>query len=206
MRDIQIDALSTEELVRRCQRDLPEDPRPFEALLARFKQQVFNTAYRLMGNRHDAEDQAQLVFFKVYTSIRELDDPAIFAGWLSRITVNTCLDALRRSRRRPQAVAEVEAMQSAARTRELVSHPLTPEQMALARELRECIETTLLALDSDARTVLVLRELEDCSYQEIATLVQASLGAVKMRIHRARVAFQQLFRELCHGLWRVERA
>lgn len=192
-----------EVLVRRCQQSLPEDPRAFEQLVAIFRQQVFATAYRLMGNREDAEDQAQEVFLKVFHGIHELEDPARFPAWLSRITLTTCLNALKQRQRRTARVlsdsgAEEEGMVWG------TARPLTPEQMALARELKECIEDALLQLTAEERSVLVLRDLEDCSYQELADMLRVGLSAAKMRVRRARLAFQRLFLQLCPGVWRPE--
>ena len=93
--------LQAEALVRLCQQMLPEDTRAFEALVAQFKGRVFATAYRLMGDRNDAEDQAQEVFIKVYRGIKDLDDPSGVASWIYRITVNTCYDALGKRQRSP---------------------------------------------------------------------------------------------------------
>jgi len=77
-----------------------------------------------------------------------------------------------------------------------------PEEVALQRELRDCLEDVLQRLDPDERSVLVLRDVEDRPYQEIAEAFAIGLGATKMRIHRARLAFQQLFERLCAELWR----
>jgi RNA polymerase sigma-70 factor, ECF subfamily len=192
-----------ETLVRRSQEALPEDPRAFEQLVAIYRQQVFATAYRLMGNREDAEDQAQEVFLKVFHNIDELEEPGRFPAWLSRITVTTCLNALKQRQRRSSHVLSEDVEQEAAVTWES-ARPLTPEQVALARELRECIESALLDLSAEERAVLVLRDLEDCSYQEIADMLRLGLSAVKMRVRRARLAFQRLFLELCPGLWRPD--
>src|SRR5918997_6740872 len=96
-----MDALQPEALVRLCQQTLPEDTRAFEALVAQLKGRVYATAYRLLGNPHDAEDQAQEVFIKVYRGIKDLSDPATVVPWIYRITVNTCFDALDRRQRAP---------------------------------------------------------------------------------------------------------
>ena len=85
---------SPETLARLCQQTLPEDTRAFEALVAQFKGRVYATAYRLMGDPQDAEDQVQEVFIKIYRGIRDLDDPSTVATWIYRVTTNTCMDAL----------------------------------------------------------------------------------------------------------------
>lgn len=191
--------LPTEELVRRCQRSLPEDTRPFELLVGRYKERVFATAYRLMGNYHDAEEQAQEVFVKVYRGIKDLGNPATVSSWIYRITTTTCLDALEKRRaRRPAPLGD-----EAGGAPDPAGGPADrPEERALRAELRRCVEATLWQLEPAERAVLVLRDVEGRPYQEVADAVGAGLSAVKMRIHRARLAFQRLFQTLCPGLYR----
>lgn len=198
--------LPAEELVRWCQAALPEDLRPFEQLVAQYKGQVFATAYRLMGEREDAEDQAQEVFLKIYHAIHELEQPATLPAWISRITINTCLNTLKRRQRRQNSVSLGEFVEDELIDRADTVRPLRPEEVALARELQECVEATLTHLASAERAVLVLREVEGFSYQEIADALKLGLSTVKMRIHRARLSFQRAFQLLCPGLRQAEEA
>lgn len=195
-----METYTPEELVRLCQRAPAGDTRAFEALVAHFKGRVFATAYRIMGDRQEAEDQAQEVFLKLYRGVGRLDDPATVTGWVYRVTTNTCLDALDRQRRRP-------AQRPLAPSAEAPSdypdrtNP-TPEEAALHQELRRCLEATFAQLEGPERVALVLRELEGRSYQEIAEIVEVGLSAVKMRIHRARLSFQRLLDRICPDAWR----
>jgi RNA polymerase sigma-70 factor, ECF subfamily len=201
-----VELISPEELVRRCQGTLPSDTRAFEMLVAYFKERVFATAYRIMGNRQEAEDQAQEVFLKVYRNIKNLDEPATVTSWIYRITTNTCLDALEKQKRRPAQVPL--APQDEGRNEEPIyadERTLTPEEAILRRELHRCLETTLAQLDARDRVTLVLREVEGRSYQEIAESLAVGLSATKMRIHRARLAFQRLLDRVCPDVWREER-
>ena len=201
-----LEALSPEALVRLCQQTLPEDPRAFEALVAQFKGRVYATAYRLMGDQQDAEDQAQEAFIKVYRGIKDLSDPSGVASWIYRITVNTCFDALGKRQRSPSTTSTTSLATNLENEPQYVDTlTLTPEEAALQRELRGCLEDTLQQLDLADRAALVLRDVEGRPYQEIAETFAVGLSAVKMRIHRARLAFQQLFERLCPELWRVER-
>jgi RNA polymerase sigma-70 factor, ECF subfamily len=194
-----VDTFSPAELARRVQRTLPEDTRAFEELVGRYKQRVFGIAYRLMGNQQEAEDQTQEVFLKVYRHIRSLEEPATLNSWITQIAVNTCRDALDRRRRRPQTVSIVTEDESG---EELEMHfadtrTPSPEEYALRAEMRRCLQDTLQALDTDERAVIVLRDIEDRPYQEIAGALTLGLSAVKMRVHRARLAFQQLLETIC---------
>ena len=196
-----MESFSPEALVRWCQRTLPDDPRAFEYLVTHYKGRVFATAYRMMGNTQEAEDQAQEVFFKIYRSIVALDEPATLPAWITRITVNTCLDALTKQRRRPQTVPldPPEAEGSAAPQYEETRLPM-PEDTALRHEAQHCIEAALARMEPTSRAALVLRDIDDRPYQEVATLLTVGLSAAKMRIHRARLTFQHLLERVCPDL------
>ena len=194
-----------DELVRLCQRTLPSDTRAFELLVSMYKERVYATAYRLMGDRQDAEDQAQEVFLKVYRGIRQLEDPAMFTSWVYRITTNTCFDALSKRKRRPQTTSLTPSEDDDTRDepRYADTRLPTPEQAVLRRELWACLEKTLRELDETGRAALILRDIEDRPYQEIADMLSVKLSAVKMRIHRARLAFQQLLEQVCPGMKQI---
>ena len=202
--DTTMEALSPEALVRLCQETLPEDTRAFEALVARVKGRVYATAYHLLGNRQDAEDQTQEVFIKVYRGILDLNDPATVESWIYRITVNSCFDALDKRQRSPATTSTTPQTPAPDDPAEVAdTGTANPEETALQRELRACLEAALQAMDRNERTVLVLRDIEGRQYQEIAETLAVGLSAVKMRIHRARLAFQQLFEQLCPELWQA---
>jgi len=195
--------LDPEELVHWCQRTLPDDTRAFEVLIRQYQQRVFAITYRMMGNPQEAEDQAQEVFLKVYRGIRQLDDPATFPAWLTRIAVNTCLDALNKQKARPSTTPLSPAGSDEEQgTRSLIAPSGTPEDLALLGELRRCLEQTLTELDAVERAMIVLRDVEGRPYQEIADTLQLGLSTVKMRIHRARLAFQRVLERLCPDSWR----
>lgn len=191
--------LAVEELVVLCQMTLPEDTRAFEAIVGVCKRRVFNTAFRILRNRDDAEEQAQEVFLKAYRSIANLKEPATFESWLHRITVNTCLGVLDRQKRRPSIVATEDD------GRDVLYDAPSRSDTAKSFENQEalkCLDKALSKLDSIGRGAVILRDVEEFSYEEIADLLNVGLSAVKMRIHRARVAIQKLIEEVCPGIWR----
>jgi RNA polymerase sigma-70 factor (ECF subfamily) len=194
-------SLSAEELVRRCQRTLPEDTRYFEMLVAQYKMQVYRTAYRVMGNPQDAEDQAQEVFLKVYRHVRQIEDPATFSAWLYQTTVHTCLDALRRFKR-TAAITSLDIDDEGNDPHDAIAdqHGVSPQTSAELSELRECIEKSLAQLDDTGRAILVMRDLDNHPYEEIGRILGIGLSAVKMRIHRSRIALQRLLRQVCPEL------
>jgi RNA polymerase sigma-70 factor, ECF subfamily len=196
--------VSDEELVARCKQELPANTRSYEMLVQRHMDRVYGMAYRVVGNKEEAEEVAQDVFLKAYHGLRTFEQRASFSTWLYRITTNRALDALEKSRRHhatnirfsgraehkdEAAPDEVTALRASSE-----SHP---ETQVILRELRECIQRVLLSLDREQARLLIMRDYDDRSYDEIAQALQAGLSAVKMRIHRARLAFQQLFSQFC---------
>jgi RNA polymerase sigma-70 factor (ECF subfamily) len=138
----------------------------------------------------------------VYRGIRDLDDPVTVVAWVYRITTNTCFDALAKRQRSPRTTTMTPlAPDHAAETEYVDTGTGTPEEETLRRELRACLEDTLQQLDLAERAALVLRDVEGRTYQEIAETFAVGLSAIKMRIHRARLAFQQLFARICPELW-----
>ena len=194
---------SPEELVRWCRRTLPEDTSAFEALVRLYKRRVFAIAYRMMGNREEAEDQAQEAFLKIYRGVLKLENPAALPDWVRRVAVNTCLDALARQKRRPPSADEGEL-------EDIDSAPAPaadgPGAAAERDELRRCLERALAGLGPDARRVIILRDVEDWPYDEIAAALGVELSAIKMRIHRARLAVRKLLERVCPGVARAARA
>lgn len=194
--------VTPEELVRWCRQSPPGDTRAFEHLVRTYQQTVFALAYRLMNNADDAEDVAQETFYKVYRGIDALNDPATLPGWISRIVTNTAISALRQRRRRSADTSLDQLVGVEGQDYDVpAARPLSPEQMTLAQELRDCIAETVTNLSAAERALLVMREIEGCSYQEMSEILKISLSSVKMRIRRARLTFQQLFQQLCTDLW-----
>ncbi len=180
--------VSDEELIRLCQQRLPGDPRPFRTLVARYRDQVMNTAYRFLGDPYDAEDVAQEVFLKVYRALHDFRAEASFSTWLYTITVNTCKNKLHRRSRRPSLLEpDLESLG--------ILLPTAPsaEQIVIAREQRDVIQETLDQLSETHREPLILRDIQGLTYQEIAEVLGIGLSAAKMRVRRARLAFQELY-------------
>lgn len=150
----------------------------FEELVRQNSHWVYNLALRLTGSAADAADAAQEAWVKIYRNIGSYRGEAAFSTWVYRIVVNTCLGERRRWRRwRPQQVL-TPSMED-----RLAAAPCD----ALERiELRLGIWDALDQLPESQRTLIVLRDLEDCTYREIATMVGCTPALVKSRLHRAR--------------------
>ena len=140
---------------------------------------VFRLAYRLTGNRPDAEDLTQEVFVRVFRSLDSYT-PGTFEGWLHRITTNLFLDGARRKQRiRFDSLSDERAAH-------LTSASPSPDLALADRTFDDDIEVALATLPPDFRAAVVLCDVEGLSYEEIAEIMDAKLGTVRSRIHRGR--------------------
>lgn len=200
---IQMLTLTDEELVARCKKDLPHNTRSYEELVQRYMNRVYSIVYRVVLNKEEAEDITQEVFVKVYNGIKKFEQQALFSSWLYRIATNSALDALDKNKRRSKNVTSISKPNSTSDNEETdalnlqASAEAGPEEQAMQAELRECINTVLKKLDREQARLLIMRDFDDLSYDEIARALEAGLSAVKMRIHRARLAFQEIFNQFC---------
>jgi RNA polymerase sigma-70 factor (ECF subfamily) len=129
-----------------------------------------------------------------------LSDPSAITSWIYTITSNTCLDTLSRRKSRKGDVPLVFEGETEDE-RYIDNATMTPEQAAEQSELRRCLEAALGGLDSSSRMTIVLRDVEDRPYQELANNFKIGLSAIKMRIQRARQAFRQVLQEVCPDAW-----
>ncbi|MFC5182816.1 RNA polymerase sigma factor SigE [Actinomadura harenae] len=154
-------------------------PPTWEEIVDQHSTRVFRLAYRLTGNRHDAEDLTQDVFVRVFRSLSSYT-PGTFEGWLHRITTNLFLDRARRKQRiRFDALAEDA-------DERLEGRELSPAQTYDDRHLDADIQTALDSLAPEYRAAVVLCDIEGLTYEEIAASLGVKLGTVRSRIHRGR--------------------
>ena len=139
---------------------------------------VYRLAYRLTGNAHDAQDLTQDVFIRVFRSLDGYT-PGTFEGWLHRITTNLFLDRMRRAAR-----IRFEALPDDAER--LTGREPSPEAALMADEFDPDVESALAALPPDFRAAVVLCDIEQLSYEEIAATLNVKLGTVRSRISRGR--------------------
>src|SRR6266481_2637444 len=170
------------ELVRRAQAG---DREAFEELVRRNQQRVFAVAGGILRRREDVEDIAQQVFVKAYFSLKRFDQRAAFSTWLYKITVNECWDLLRKKKVRP-LVYEADLSEEQARriitSEEEGAGPDISERL----EARQRVERLLEGLDERDRLMLILKEVEGFSIEEIAEVLELNSNTVKVRLFRAR--------------------
>lgn len=160
------------------------DAAAFEQLIHRYEKQVFALTRRMCKNPADAEEAAQEAFLAAWQGLKFFRGESAFSTWLYRLTANACVDLLRREGRHSSAAGP--ALDDEETAVELPDAAPTPHALAERAELREQIEAGLNALPEEYRTVLVLREVHQQSYDEIAEILSLELGTVKSRISRGR--------------------
>ena len=170
-----------QELVERAKRG---DPDAFGQLVTDNEKRIYNLALRMTGSPEDAAEAAQEAFLAAWQGLPNFRGESSFSTWLYRLTSNACVDLLRREgRHRGAAGPSLNDEESDLR---LPDDAPGPQEQAERRELREQIETALQALTPEHRQVLVLREMHQLSYDEIAQVLKLDVGTVKSRINRGR--------------------
>ena len=171
------------ELVKRAQK---EDKEAFEELVRRHQARVFAVAGGILRNKEDVEDIAQQVFLKAYFSLKRFDQRAAFSTWLYKITVNECWDLLRKRKVRPLLyeadLSEEQARQYGASEERAEQAQDVSERL----EKRQELERLLDCLEERDRTMLVLKEVQGFSVEEIAEILGINGNTVKVRLFRAR--------------------
>ena len=164
--------------------DTTEGVPTWDEVVERHSDRVYRLAYRLTGDRHDAEDLTQEVFVRVFRSLSSYT-PGTFEGWLHRITTNLFLDQARRKQRiRFDALSDERAAR-------LSSGTPAPDAAYADQTFDDDIERALSTLPPDFRAAVVLCDVEGLTYEEIAEILDAKLGTVRSRIHRGRAMLRK---------------
>jgi RNA polymerase sigma-70 factor, ECF subfamily len=165
----------------------------YEELIQRFHQPVYNVVYRLLGNPSDASDVVQDVFLKIFRSVAAFREQSSLRTWIYRIAVNEAHNHRRWFSRHCRCEVPLEGeREDQTYTVELATDPgRSPYHQALDSETRTLIEEALTKINPAFRTAVVLRDIENLSYEEIAEILQLSLGTVKSRILRGREALRR---------------
>jgi len=161
-----------------------------ERAMQQYGKATYNFAYRLTGNEPDARDLTQDAFVRVYKAWRSFQPGTSFLSWIYRIVTNLYRDELRRRKGRYQEeIPEDNAPQAYGGQRPLA---VTPIDDYVERQLSEPLSRALALLSPDQRQVIVLADIEEYSYQEIAEIMGCSIGTVRSRLHRARALLRRM--------------
>lgn len=164
------------------------DAYAFEQLMRRHESRMYAVAVRMCGNREDAQDCVQDAMLRVYRALDRFKGQSSFSTWVYRITMNTCLDELRR--RKVRASTSLDTLLESGWSPS--DETDTPERHALRSEQRTALAKAIAELPEDMRSAIVLRELQGLSYEEISDVLSVNVGTIKSRISRGREKLRQL--------------
>jgi RNA polymerase sigma-70 factor (ECF subfamily) len=170
------------------------DERAFTELVEAHRDRVYNITYRMLGNKAEAEDVAQEVFISVFKHIETFRGDSKFSTWLYRIAVNTTKNRIKYlSRRKDRERDELDEM-SAAPNNATNGAPVRarqPDRALEGAQMEVLLQEAIASLDEDHRMVVVLRDIEDLSIEEICVITGLPDGTVKSKLHRARLALRK---------------
>ncbi|MBN2536973.1 sigma-70 family RNA polymerase sigma factor [candidate division WOR-3 bacterium] len=177
-----------DELVRRVQQGNAE---AFEELVRRYERKVYNITYRMLGNPEDASEALQDTFLRAYRFVGKFQFKSKFYTWLYRIATNVSLTKLRK-RKSPVVMSIDEPVgDSGEMAFEIPDEQFSPERLYEQREIRRKLKEAVDRLPEDYRTVVVLRDLEGLSNEDVSKVLNLSIPAVKSRLHRGRLALRE---------------
>lgn len=181
------------DLLKRSQQG---DVLAFDELITLHRNRIYMHIYHIVRHEEDALDLTQETFLRAWRSLGRFDGKAAFGSWLHRIATNAAIDLCRRRNNRPQVEWETGPMKIDAASRTTPSASADPAKSLDRQEIQRRIEAAFAELSPDHRAVIVLKELEDFSYEEIAREVGCSLGTVMSRLFHARKKLQTLLSDL----------
>ncbi len=173
------------------------DERAFREMVETYQDRVFNLLFRMIGTREEAEDLAQEVFVTVFKSIDQFRGDSKFSTWLYRVAANHCKNRIKylsRRHDRDTGVLDDAAERAAvAQGGEPIGagHIQGPDRVLEGIEMDRMVQRAIAELDEDHRLVVVLRDIEELSYEEICSITGLPEGTVKSRLHRARLALKE---------------
>jgi RNA polymerase sigma-70 factor (ECF subfamily) len=180
------------ELVRRCKEG---DRQAFRELVERYQRKVIAIAFGMLHDQEDALDVSQEAFAKVFTGIQQFKEEASFYTWLYRIVINLAIDRQRQKSRQPLLERDDQEENESARIEAIPDvASADPYERVKDKELGERIRAAIDELTPAHKAVILLRELEDLSYEEISEVLQCSRGTVMSRLHYARKRLQSRLR------------
>jgi RNA polymerase sigma-70 factor (ECF subfamily) len=168
-----------EALIRRCLRG---DQAAWESIVRQYRRKVFNTAYKFVGRHEQAEDLTQDIFLKIFKSLDTFDSRANFQTWLISVSRNLCIDHYRRVRKERETIDhQVDANELSP-----LSHEPSPMAGLERRDRVSLLRHAMAKLPETLRTAVLMRDIQEMTYQEIADALRLPEGTVKSRINRGR--------------------
>ena len=167
------------------------DTNAFGTLVASYEKFIFNVACKMFSNSEDAADIAQEALIKVYKNIDKFDFNSSFSTWLYRITVNACIDEMRRRKGKESFSIDAEDEESGL-TVQIEDTSLNAEEKVIQNETVSEVRAAIDNLSEEHKTVIILRDLQDMTYEQVAQTLDISIGTVKSRLARARKSLKDI--------------
>ena len=178
--------MTREQEAQIVQQVLQGDVNAFEDLVTEYEKNVYSLTLRMTGNAEDAADMTQETFIKAYNSLSAFRGDSKFSVWLYRIATNVCLDFLRSRSRKPTVSLSMEDDDGEEVELDIADDSQSPERLLERGLTRDAVRRGLKSLSPEYRQILLLREIQGLSYEEIAEALVLEVGTVKSRIFRAR--------------------
>ena len=189
------DSPTDEELIERFQNG---DVYAFEQIVKRYKNQLLNFAYRFLGDIEDSEDIVQETFLRIFRKRNAYKNIAKFSTWIYTITGNLAKTELRRRKKRK--LFSISSLGYDEKDYELPDHRRGPEEKADSVVKEEIIQKAIDVLSPKFKEVVILRDIQELSYEEISKILKIPLGTVKSRVNRARLKLQEILGDLFKNL------
>jgi RNA polymerase sigma-70 factor (ECF subfamily) len=178
------------------------DERAFAEIVIHRQKKVFNIAYRMLGNLEEAKDLAQEVFISVFESIKDLKEEAKFDAWLTQITLNHCRNRWKYLKRRQyfnsDSLDDPIETEDGDMPKAIYDPSDNPETLFEKKMIQQLIHKGLQKLKEDQRELLVLRDLQGFSYEEMGELLGIPEGTIKSKLHRARMDMKKVLERSAH--------
>ena len=187
------------EVIERCK---VGDEKAFAEVVLHSQKKVFNIAYRMLGNLEEAKDLAQEVFLSVFESIKDLKEEIKFEAWLTQITLNHCRNRWKYLKRRQyfnsDSLDDPIETEDGSMPRAIVDPSDNPETLYEKKSIQQFIQRGLMKLKEDQRELIVLRDLQGYSYEEMGQWLGLPEGTIKSKLHRARMDLKEILERSAH--------
>lgn len=178
------------------------DEKAFTEIVLHRQKRVFNIAYRMLGNSEEAKDLAQEVFISVFESIKDLKEEIKFDAWLTQVTLNHCRNRWKYLKRRQyfssDSLDDPVETEDGSVPRAIADPSDNPEILLEKKMIQQLIQRGLLELKEDQRELLVLRDLQGFSYEEMGDTLGLPEGTIKSKLHRARMDLKEVLERFTH--------
>jgi RNA polymerase sigma-70 factor (ECF subfamily) len=178
------------------------DEKAFSEIVLTYQKKVYNIAYRMLGNREEAKELSQEVFLSVLESIKGLKEAVKFESWLTQITLNHCRNRWKYLKRRQyfktDSLDDPIETEDGEMERQVFDPSDNPETTFEKKMIRQFVQRGLMKLKEDQREMIVLRDLQGYSYEELGELFSLHEGTIKSRLHRARMELKGILERAVH--------